>query len=548
MNEPQTYCTQCGAPLKPGAKFCIQCGAPVPSAPEPEPIEPASTEPVPEPTESAPQEQPTSQRMKKWGIAIGCVAAVLVIAVVVLLGKPGKGSTPSAAASAPTESQTTSTQSTDLAPQTPAEELSLQVTQVDTHEYPKVRLYFQLRDAEGNLVSSASDPVLKITEQNAKAQEAIPQTLQSMQKNICFIMDISGSMSEQDKYLYGRDAILQLLQQMDGLSDYQAALLAFNDTQNTLEDFTADYTGLRTELQAITPAGNTAFWDSLEYALLRTNGQNGQKCIVAATDGMDNASRTTRENVIALSQELQIPIYIITFDDSLFADLSAVAQATGGKCFTVADLQALSGIYDDILQMQNNQFVVSFTSDGNTTAEERELTLHFTAQGYQATASETYHRVEEIYADQISNAIISEVRASSHLEEYYQSTGALYHVAENTVDGSYRTAWVENADDDGIGEWIELSFDRTYTINGIEISNGYKKSADLYAKNNRPHEVRLHFSDGSYQDYSLDDVFEGAQRLTFPKRVTTNLVRIEIRSVYAGTTYQDTCITELQVF
>lgn len=121
-------------------------------------------------------------------------------------------------------------------------------------------------------------------------------------------------------------------------------------------------------------------------------------------------------------------------------------------------------------------------------------------------------------------------------------------MAENTVDGSYRTAWVENADDDGIGEWIELSFDRTYTINGIEISNGYKKSADLYAKNNRPHEVRLHFSDGSYQDYSLDDVFEGAQRLTFPKRVTTNLVRIEIRSVYAGTTYQDTCITELQVF
>ncbi|MDR3767417.1 MAG: VWA domain-containing protein [Butyricicoccus sp.] len=481
---------------------------------------------------------------------IGCIAVVIVAAAVFLLQGRSDNDPSNAAASAPNTSanEAESTQSSQSPAQTPVDTLSLQVTQVDTHEYPEVRLYFQLEDMNGNLVSSASNPVLAITEQDGKTQEVVPQTLQSTQKNICFIMDISGSMSDQDKYIYGRDAILQLLDEMSGQTNYQAALLSFNDTQNTLEDFTSDYTGLRTELQSVSPAGNTAFWDSLEYALLRTNGQDGQKCIVAATDGMDNASQTTRENVISLSQELQIPIYIITFDSSLSADLSGAAEATGGECFTVADLQNLSDIYNTILHQQSSQFMASFTSDGKTTSDERQLALRFTADGYEATASETYHRVEEIYAEQISNAIISDVTASSHLEEYYQSTGALYHVAENTVDGSYRTAWVENTSGDGVGEWIQLSFDRTYTINGLEVSNGYKKSADLYTKNNRPCEVRLHFSDGSYQDYTLDDVFEGAQRLTFPEPVTTNSIRIEIRSVYLGTKYQDTCITELQVF
>lgn len=119
--------------------------------------------------------------------------------------------------------------------------------------------------------------------------------------------------------------------------------------------------------------------------------------------------------------------------------------------------------------------------------------------------------MEELYAEQISNDIISEVSASSYLQEYYESTGHLVHRPENVIDGSYRTAWVEDASGDGIGEWLKLSFDRTYSINGVSVSNGYKKSSDLYQKNSRAEKIRLHFSDGSYRDYTLKDVFEGEQ-------------------------------------
>lgn len=520
------FCKHCGAQLNENTKFCSKCGAP---------------------TQIAEPKQASKNFSGKNIIIMICLVIIVALssAIALLLNNKSDSKDNNTQNDKTSISSTQGSTSNDNKSQN-ATELSMQLTQVDTHNYPEVQLYFQLSDVSGNIISNFENSVLKITEQNSKPIELTPQTISN--KNVCFVMDISGSMLDNDKYTYGKNAILQLLSQIEGIPNYQAALISFNNTQNTLEDFTTDYTNIKNELENIYPSGQTAFWDSLEHSLLRTNTQNGQKCIIAATDGMDNASRTTKENIVNLSKELQIPIYIITFDDSIYNDLASVAQATGGKCFTASDLQNLSSIYNNILEMQTNQFVVSFTSDGNTTETERNINLSFEADGYTASCDETYHRVEEIYAEQISNNIISSVNASSYLEEYYQSTGQLIHKPENTIDGSYRTAWVENAAGDGIGEWIELSFDRTYTINGIEISNGYKKSSELYLKNNRLSSVRIHFSDGTHQDFTLTDTFEGAQRITFAKPAVTNSIKLEILSVYSGSKYQDTCITELNLF
>ena len=97
------------------------------------------------------------------------------------------------------------------------------------------------------------------------------------------------------------------------------------------------------------------------------------------------------------------------------SDLNDVASATGGKCFAADQPQDVQSIYDSILQVQQNQFTVKFTSDGDTDSSEREIRLLLTADGYRADATAKYHRVEELYAEQISNDIISEVSASSYL-------------------------------------------------------------------------------------------------------------------------------------
>ena len=532
MENKGKYCPRCGAESGVQDAFCRSCGAPLENAAE---------------RVSPKIETAVSAGKKKMviGICAAVLAVLLVCGILFTAGVFGNGAKDGDGQTKPGAEADADIQN---ASQTSGEELEIQLTQADTHEYPEVELYFRLCDLQGNDISELKNGRMEITEENGKTVQAEVKSLQAVQKNICFVMDISASMKEYSKYLYGRDAILHLLSRMEQQDNYQAALISFNSTQNTLEDFTDSYDGIRSELNSISPSGQTAFWDSLEHALLCTNSQKGQKCIVAATDGMDNASQTTRENVIALAQELQIPIYIITFDGSLMSDLNDVASATGGRCFAADQPQDVQSIYDSILQVQQNQFTVKFTSDGDTDSSERKIRLLLTADGYRAEATAEYHRVEELYAEQISNDIISEVSASSYLQEYYESTGHLVHRPENVIDGSYRTAWVEDASGDGIGEWLKISFDRTYSINGVSVSNGYKKSSDLYRKNSRAEKIRLHFSDGSHRDYTLKDVFEGEQRIVFDKPVITNYLRLEILSVYPGTKYQDTCITELQVF
>lgn len=431
------------------------------------------------------------------------------------------------------------------------EEAKFVISQIDVSEYPKVRVYFHLEDLNGNYLENMNfgNSKIHITEANGNSTKAdIVQQDQIKQKNISFVIDISGSMLDGDKYIYARNAISTLLDDMEIQGDYAASLLAFNNTQNLLEDFSMDYTNLRSELASVSPNGGTAFWDSLELALIKANTREGQKCVIAATDGLDNSSRTTKENVIALSKQLQIPIYVIAFDETTANTMGVFAQDTGGACFTINNISDLKTIYQTIFKRQENQMMFEFVSDGKTDETDRGLDLVLQLENYRAETTIQYHKVDELYANVVTNDIIVSVEASSHLEEYYQSTGHLYHVAENVLDGSYRTAWVENAPGNGVGEWIQLNFDSNHAINGIEISNGYKKSESLYAKNSRAKRIRLYFSDDSSQEFDLEDEFMGIQRLQFNAPVVTNYIRIELVDMYQGTKYEDTCITELSVY
>ncbi len=153
-----------------------------------------------------------------------------------------------------------------------------------------------------------------------------------------------------------------------------------------------------------------------------------------------------------------------------------------------------------------------------------------------------------VAVDSASNSAIASVTSSSHLEEYYADTGYLHHIAENVIDGSDSTAWIEGVSGDGVGEWIQLDLDGEYVLNGLEIENGYWKSAELYSKNGRVKSLRLTFSDGSSQTFSLNDEFGVLQTIALDAPVVTSSIKIEILEVYPGNKYDDTCITWLNLF
>lgn len=144
----------------------------------------------------------------------------------------------------------------------------------------------------------------------------------------------------------------------------------------------------------------------------------------------------------------------------------------------------------------------------------------------------------------VSANAVESVTASSFLEEPQYG---LVHNASNLMDGDLSTAWVESADGQGEGEAVTLKLNGTYKISGFIIHAGYQKNEDIYLKNSKPAKITVLFSDGTSQDVGLFNI-NGPQKITFRTAVNTSSMRIVIDSVYPGTKYQDTAVSEISLF
>lgn len=118
------------------------------------------------------------------------------------------------------------------------------------------------------------------------------------------------------------------------------------------------------------------------------------------------------------------------------------------------------------------------------------------------------------------------------------------HSPHLAMDGSSATAWVEGAGGNGEGEWLKLDLGSDCHVSGMQIWAGYQKSDSLFYKNSRPARVRVTFSDGTSLEADLADA-TGMQSISFGGDRVTSSITVTILSVYPGSAYADTCISEI---
>ena len=125
------------------------------------------------------------------------------------------------------------------------------------------------------------------------------------------------------------------------------------------------------------------------------------------------------------------------------------------------------------------------------------------------------------------------------------SQGSNSYGPRNVLDGNHRTAWVEGARGQGVGEAFTLIFDDPTVINRWSLRNGYAKSDRTYTRNSRVRELRLTFSNGRQTHFTLDDTPDWQGTSALSEYGAVSWITFEIMDVYPGTHYQDTAITEL---
>jgi len=183
------------------------------------------------------------------------------------------------------------------------------------------------------------------------------------------IFDVSGSMK--DKIATSRNAALTFLK--TGNPDDENFLITFANRPEVDSDFTTDVSKLQSKLLVANAKGMTAMYDAVYLGLEKLKeGSNPKKALLLITDGEDNHSRYTYQNVKEFVKEQDVQIYGIGIVDDFNSQLSAgrtgrvmieeLSDLTGGRAFFPDSVYELEDICTKIGVELKNQYVIGYHS------------------------------------------------------------------------------------------------------------------------------------------------------------------------------------------
>ena len=181
------------------------------------------------------------------------------------------------------------------------------------------------------------------------------------------IVDNSGSM--RDKRRGVNAAALKFVRTSNPRDE--VFIVNFNDESFLDADFTDDLKLLEEGLEKIDSRGGTALYDALEMSLkyLNERATRDKKVLLIVTDGEDNASRITLEQVVKSVHQSEALIYTVGLlsDESGHAlrrakrALEAFSKASGGTAFFPKNPAEVDSIATEISNDVRNQFVLAYT-------------------------------------------------------------------------------------------------------------------------------------------------------------------------------------------
>ena len=248
-----------------------------------------------------------------------------------------------------------------------------------------VLVHATVRDRQGGFVSSLRKENFKVFE--AGRAEAI-RVLQDEDVPVAagLIVDNSGSMGRKRK-------------------DVTAAALAFARASNPRDElfvvnfnervsfglqdteaFSASAAKLEAALNGVPASGRTALYDAIDAGLAHLGKSSlEKKVLLVVSDGGDNASRHTLNQVLESAARSQAMIYAIGLFDENDPDrnpgvLKRLARVTGGESYLPAETSQVAPICERIAQEIRHQYAIGYVSS-NQKLDNSFRTIQVVAKG-----------------------------------------------------------------------------------------------------------------------------------------------------------------------
>ncbi len=202
-----------------------------------------------------------------------------------------------------------------------------------------------------------------------KIEALIPAADQPL--SVILLIDYSESML--DELPVVKEAARQFAKRLLRPQD-RIAVVGFNQRAFWLTAFTNDFEAAAASVDRIKPAGETHLYDTVMEMLYELQKQPGRRALVVLTDGVDQGSRFTLDNIVYYARYAGVPIYPIIKNKRLSAwmrfgigrlasrRLGQVARDTGASYFIIQRESELPAVYATIASDLRQQYQIAFYS------------------------------------------------------------------------------------------------------------------------------------------------------------------------------------------
>src|SRR5690242_17781155 len=232
-----------------------------------------------------------------------------------------------------------------------------------------VPLHVTVVDKAGHFVTDLPQSAFSVME-NGVQQQIRMFKREDVPVSMGLIVDNSGSM--RDKRAKVEAAALTLVK--DSNPEDEVFVVNFNDEAfNDLphgKDFTNNIKEMEEALTRIDSRGGTAMRDAIRMSIdhLKEKAHKDKKVLVVVTDGNDNSSLVTLENLVKASQQSGVLIYsvgLLSEEERREAKraeraLEALAEATGGETFFPKEVSEVERIAHQVARDIRNQYSIVY--------------------------------------------------------------------------------------------------------------------------------------------------------------------------------------------
>jgi VWFA-related protein len=225
-----------------------------------------------------------------------------------------------------------------------------------------VQVTVTVGDGHGKFIPNIPQGAFHVFEDN-QAQEITHFASEDLPLDLIVAIDISGSMTPSMTKL--KTAVKTFLG--DVPSQDQVTLLGFNDSIFTLTRRQTNPAERMKAVDRLAPWGSTALYDVVLRGIDMLGRLPGRKALIVFTDGEDQGSHATINDVERKLQSSDVTLYMIgqgrgVTMEPLRRIMERLANPTGGRAMFTESIDELHGAFADLLDELSNQYLIGYAS------------------------------------------------------------------------------------------------------------------------------------------------------------------------------------------